>query len=153
MRQWAASIFPVWWQEVISEMQTRGNQSYSAIVWTYLYGYSEDCLPLTVPGVKQQPVHSLGVIHAKHYIIDIILMVLQVPLILIKQLHFSPSHHFPIHLQFQSLQPHISFSLPDWSTLNCYGPLAFNLQRSHICTKTYWSLGVKEFFFFQLCVY
>ena len=79
-------------------------------------------------------IHSLIVIYEKHYIIDIIFMVLDVPLIKTTKLHFPSSHPFPI-LLFECTAAYYSPLFTWLISPYCYGPLAFNLQKSHMYAK------------------
>lgn len=80
-------------------------------------------------------IHSLIVIYEKHYIIDIIFMVLGVPLIKTTKLHFPSSHPLPILLLFACTTTYYSLLFTWLISPYCYGPWAFNLQKSHMYAK------------------
>lgn len=100
-----------------SETQIRGNQSYlfchslNISIWVFIGLFATHCFRR-----KAEASSFCDCFQVKHYIINIIFVVFQVPLILLKQLHFSSSHPFLI-LKFHSLQLDvIPFSLPDCLT-------------------------------------
>ena len=80
------------------------------------------------------PIHSLIVIYEKHYIIDIIFMVLDI-LWLKQQNSFSIFSSFPHPPPFWVYSSYYSLLFTWLISPYCYGPLAFNLQKSHMYAK------------------
>lgn len=64
-REWNGENWYSWWDNELSPFPSvikRGHfkdtdktKNWSAVIWTYLYGFSKDCLLLSVPEEKQQP--------------------------------------------------------------------------------------------------
>ena len=132
--------FPVWLKEVISEIQRKPKLSWYHLnisIWVFKGFFAAHCSrrKAAANSFFFFSIHSLIVIYEKHYIIDIIFMVLDVPLIKTTKLHFPSSHPFPILLLFECTAAYYSLLFTWLISPYCYGPRAFNLQKSHMYAK------------------